>query len=672
MRRSLLLLVLAGAIPIVALGGTFGALTLQNERRAVEAQSRAHAKFLAALVDMTLRSNLEAVAMVAQSPALDGARLDEPRFRTLAARIRRYQPDWHSISIATAAGERLIDLPAPPGPAPRGRVAEPASLARAVATGRPQIGVVVADTGGARQFAVRAPVEAVGGPRLVVSALIPAAHLEQLLRAEALPAGWTASVIDAAGTATTVPHAPARARGAGPAPVEVWAPVAAARWSVKITTPAQAFTAPLRNAVLLLVAAALLCLLLLALLARMLWVELRQLRRQEEAQRHGQRMEALGRLTGGVAHDVNNLLTPIMVGLDLIRRRAADPRVTALVDAALASAERARLLVSRLLSFSRQQPLSPAPVELGALLDGMADLIEKSLTPAIALTVTVTPRPCGAVADPAQLELAILNLLINARDAMPAGGAVTVSVAPAAPGDAAGLAPGRYVAVTVSDTGQGMDAATLAQAVDPFFTTKPVDKGTGLGLSMVHGFAAQSGGALRLASAPGAGTRATILLPATDAPPLARAPAAPPVAPPATPVAAPGVAAAPAARARILLVDDDARVRTAIAEALTEHGHPLAEVGSVAEALAVLEGDDAIELVVTDLLMPDRPGTELVRIARARWPGVALLLVTGHAPDDVDLPADLAVLRKPFRRADLLAAVAAALAGAGRARPMIP
>jgi signal transduction histidine kinase/CheY-like chemotaxis protein len=520
---------------------------------------------------------------------------------------------------------------------------------------------VVADTGGVRQFAVRAPVEAVGGPRLVVSALIPAAHLEQLLRAEALPAGWTASVIDAAGTATTVPHAPARARGAGPAPVEVWAPVAAARWSVKITTPAQAFTAPLRNAVLLLVGAALLCLLLLALLARMLWVELRQLRRQEEAQRHGQRMEALGRLTGGVAHDVNNLLTPIMVGLDLIRRRAADPRVTALVDAALASAERARLLVSRLLSFSRQQPLSPARVELGALLDGMADLIEKSLTPAIALTVTVTPRPCGAVADPAQLELAILNLLINARDAMPAGGAVTVSVAPAAPGDAAGLAPGRYVAVTVSDTGQGMDAATLAQAVDPFFTTKPVDKGTGLGLSMVHGFAAQSGGALRLASAPGAGTRATILLPATDAPPLARAPAAP--------VAAPAVAAA---RARILLVDDDARVRTAIAEALTEHGHPLAEVGSVAEALAVLEGDDAIELVVTDLLMPDRPGTELVRIARARWPGVALLLVTGHAPDDVDLPADLAVLRKPFRRADLLAAVAAALAGAGRARPMIP
>ena len=645
MRRSLALLVLAGVIPIVALGGTFGALTLRSEREAVAARGRTDANLAAALVSQTLGSNVAAVEMVAQSPALDGPAPDVARFATLAHRILVNQRDWHAIVLADAEGHVVFST------APTGAAVtllpglDAAALRRLRDPGEPQVGTFSDASDGARVFPVAAPVERAGQVRYIVAALVPAARLERLLCVEPLAPGWTASIITAAGPALLVPRGSAPMIHTNPRPVELWMPVRGARWSIRITAPAQAFLVPVRRAILLLLAAAALCILLLGLLARLLAVELRQLRRRDASELQRQRMETLGRLTGGVAHDFNNLLTPIMISLEQLRRRAADAgdaASTRHVDVATAGAERARVLVSRLLAFSRQQQLSPEPVDLAALIDGLMDLIEKSLTPAITMTVAVAPERCAAEADRGQLELAILNLVINARDAMPDGGELRLSVARAEPRHIAGLAAADYVAITVSDTGSGMDAATIAHAIDPFFTTKPIGKGTGLGLSMVDGFASQSGGAFVLESEPGRGTSARIVLPCS-----ARAP-----------VAAPLAAAATNTRAlTILLVDDDVRVRRASAEVLAGAGHAVIEAVDVDEALALLARREPVDVVVTDFIMPGRSGAELVEQLRAEWPGVAVLMVTGHVEDDGALPHGVELLRKPYRGATLLAAV---------------
>ncbi|WP_277981460.1 ATP-binding protein [Sphingomonas phyllosphaerae] len=651
MRRSLALLVLAGVIPIVALGGTFGALTLRSEREAVAARGRTDANLAAALVSQTLRSNVAAVAMVAQSPALDGAAPDMTRFATLARRILANQRDWHAITLTDTQG-RVVFSTAPAGAAAMPLAGlDAAALRRLRERGEPQIGTFSAVSDGARVFPVAVPLGRVGQVRYVVAALVPAARLERLLRVEPLAPGWTASIITDAGSALIVPRAAAPLIHTDPRPVELWMPVSGARWSIRITAPAQAFLVPVRRAVLLLLAAAALCVLLLGLLARLLAVELRQQRQRSASELQRQRMETLGRLTGGVAHDFNNLLTPIMISLEQLRRHAADATSTRHVDVAMAGAERARLLVSRLLAFSRQQQLSPEPVELAALIDGLMDLIEKSLTSAITMTVTVAPELRAAEADRGQLELAILNLVINARDAMPDGGALRLSVAPAEPRHVAGLAAGDYVAITVSDTGSGMDAATIARAIDPFFTTKPIGKGTGLGLSMVDGFASQSGGAFLLESEPGRGTSARIVLPCS-----ARAAVAAPLA----------AVAAGTSALTILLVDDDLRVRRATAEVLAQAGHTVIEAADVDEALGLLSSRGAVDVVVTDFIMPGRSGAELIEQLRADWPRVAVLMVTGHVEDDGVLPDGVELLRKPYRGATLLAAVEQAVRQRGR------
>ena len=656
MRRSLALLILAGIIPIVALGGTFGAVTLRNEREAIIARGRTAANLASTLLSLTVRSNVEAVKMVAQSPTLDGAEPDIARFTTLARRILANQRDWRAVALAQADGRLLFStLPPAERPSVLGGL-DAAALRRLRATGQPQVGAITTAPSGERFMTVLAPVGPAGKVRLVVSALIPVTRIEGLLRVEPLASGWTASIVTRAGVAVIVPADGRNAVSIDPRPVEMWMPVAGTKWSVRITAPAQAFLAPVRHAALLLLSAATLCILLLMLLARMLALELRQERNREASELQRQRMEALGRLTGGVAHDFNNLLTPIMISLDLIGHRNVDVGLVRHLDAAIAGVERARMLVSRLLSFSRQQQLSPEAVELRALIDGLMDLIEKSLTPAIKVAVEVEPGLCAAEADRGQLELAILNLVINARDAMPSGGRLEITARPVADSDKPRSGPGDFVAITISDTGMGMDGSTIANAVEPFFTTKPVGKGTGLGLSMVDGFASQSGGAFVLDSEYAKGTRASIILPCSSA------------RPPTPPAARTDVGAE---QLRILLVDDDDRVRRASAEVLTEAGHTVVEAADVDLALAVLVDAVDIDLVVTDFIMPGRSGAELVEALRVAWPRVAVLMVTGHVDDDSGLPSDLDLLRKPFRSAALLKAVDDAIRRS-RARLPVP
>ncbi len=297
-------------------------------------------------------------------------------------------------------------------------------------------------------------------------------------------------------------------------------------------------------------------------------------RQAEEALRQSQKLEAIGQLTGGIAHDFNNLLTPIVGGLELIQRRLnGDEKTARLISGAIQSADRARLLVQRLLAFARRQHLDPRAVDVRELVAGLADLVGRSLGPAIEIRIEMDPHLPPANVDANQLELALLNLAVNSRDAMPGGGtlsiaakAVTVSSRGCEGGGS--LAPGPYVCLSVSDTGTGMSPETLARAVEPFFSTKEVGKGTGLGLSMVHGLAAQLGGQLTLESAPGAGTNATLWLPASNAAPRLEG-------------ASSFLGHAPISRQlSILLVDDEELVRSGTAAMLEVMGHRVVQVPS--------------------------------------------------------------------------------------------
>ncbi len=368
----------------------------------------------------------------------------------------------------------------------------------------------------------------------------------------------------------------------------------------------------------------------------------------EEALRQSQKMEAMGQLTGGVAHDFNNLLTPILGSLDMLQRRGiGSEREQKLVAGALQSAERARTLVQRLLAFARRQPLQPTPIHLGRLVTEMAELLSSTIGPQIALSLDIADDLPAALAEANQLEMALLNLVVNARDAMPSGGTIRISVSAqkVASPHRAQLKPGNYIRLSVADTGTGMDRATLGRAIEPFFSTKGLGRGTGLGLSMVHGLASQLGGSMTISSQPGVGTNVEIWLPTATA---AEAPSKSEdrVEPTAT----------NAARRTILLVDDEDLVRTATAEMLMDLGFQVIEANSAKQALGLLEGGLIPDFLVTDHLMPGMTGTELAREVRTRGLPTKLLLVSGYA-DLEGLDPDVPRLPKPFRRTDLEASL---------------
>jgi PAS domain S-box-containing protein len=340
-----------------------------------------------------------------------------------------------------------------------------------------------------------------------------------------------------------------------------------------------------------------------------------ELAEAQDALRQAQKMEAMGQLTGGVAHDVNNLLSPIVGGLDLVQRKGlGGEREQRLIAGALASAERVRVLVQRLLAFARRQPLQPQPVDVGALVAGMADLLASTSGPQIKIAVQAADDLPAAIADPNQLEMAILNLAVNARDAMPDGGKLTISARPLRldSGLPSGPGPGNYVRLVVADTGTGMDADTLKRAVEPFFSTKGIGKGTGLGLSMAHGLAAQLGGALTIDSKPGLGTSVELWLPATERSDKSI-----------TEVGKPDAIVAGGGTA--LLVDDEELVRSSTADMLTDLGYTVAEAVSAEEALRLIDAGLQPDVVVTDHLMPGMTGTALAHELRERLPGTPTL-----------------------------------------------
>ncbi|WP_435593902.1 ATP-binding protein [Sphingobium phenoxybenzoativorans] len=369
-----------------------------------------------------------------------------------------------------------------------------------------------------------------------------------------------------------------------------------------------------------------------------------------EALRQSQKMEAMGQLTGGVAHDFNNLLTPIVGSLDLLQRKGiGTEREQRLIAGAAQSAERARVLVQRLLAFARRQPLQSVAVDIAQLVAGMGDLVESTTGPQIKVVVDAAGDLPSAKADPNQLEMALLNLSVNARDAMPDGGTLHISATAESVGahHRPGLSRGDYIRISVADTGSGMDEVTLARAIEPFFSTKGIGKGTGLGLSMVHGLASQLGGGLSIQSRPGMGTNIELWLPISDTR--------------VEEVTDHQHAAATAAHQGVaLLVDDEELVRMSTADMLTELGYAIIEASSAEEAIRILEGGAPIDIVVTDHLMPGMTGTDLARHLQSAQPELPILLVSGYAELE-GIDAKLPRLTKPFRKGELAATLTSLL-----------
>jgi len=368
-----------------------------------------------------------------------------------------------------------------------------------------------------------------------------------------------------------------------------------------------------------------------------------------------QKMDAIGQLTGGIAHDFNNLLMAILGSLELVGKRLPeDPRVAPLIDNAIQAAQRGTALTQRMLAFARRQDLDLEPVDVPTLVRGMTDLLQRSLGPSIPIE-TRFPLLLGPVhADANQLEMALLNLVLNARDAMPDGGAIVIAAReenmPA--GSMDGLKPGRYVCLSVSDTGEGMDKATLARAMEPFFTTKGVGRGTGLGLSMVHGMTEQSGGRFVLKSRMNEGTTAELWLP------LAKAARVPRETERASKEATP-----PTRPLLVLAVDDDGLVLMNTTLMLEELGHTVLEAGSAKQALDILRREPTVDLVITDHAMPHMTGVQLAATIREERPDLPIILATGYAELPPGSETDLPKLAKPFRQRDLMQAVAAVFPG---------
>jgi signal transduction histidine kinase len=382
------------------------------------------------------------------------------------------------------------------------------------------------------------------------------------------------------------------------------------------------------------------------------------------AQVHEMRkVESLGQLTGGVAHDFNNLLMAVLGNLELVRKFLPDdPKIRRLIDGAIQGAERGATLTKRMLAFARRQELKPETVDIPNLVDSMVEMLRRSLGPGVQITTEFEADLPPTRVDPNQLELALLNLGLNARDAMPLGGKLTISAhrERIAAGDVPGLDPGEYVCITERDTGEGMDEVTLKRATEPFFTTKGAGRGTGLGLSMVDGLVAQSGGAMRITSQPSGGTTVELWLPVSQAEQAERPRSAAPM-----PVEE-------SRCCRVLVVDDDPIVLAGTAAMLEDLGHVATEVESAESALQLLQADASIDLVLTDHAMPGMTGTELAKRIRREWPELPVVIATGYAELPGELDSGVPRLSKPYRQQDLAAMVTRLIGEQPTARPPLP
>lgn len=384
-----------------------------------------------------------------------------------------------------------------------------------------------------------------------------------------------------------------------------------------------------------------------------------ELDRAREALFQSQKTEAIGKLTGGVAHDFNNLLMVIQSCLDMVELKLPqESPLHRLVHNAQSAVQRGSALTQRMLAFARKQELRVAPVDIAELVANMTELLRRSLGPRVDISTTFPAALRSVKTDANQLELALMNLAVNARDAMPDGGNLVITARNVTidATHSTRLAPGEYVCLSVTDEGEGMDEETLAKATEPFFTTKGVGKGTGLGLSMVHGLVEQSGGRLVIKSSKGFGTRVEMWLPTVHPAPADHVNETV-----AMPMPASVKHVSSPCRLHILIVDDDPLVRNATGAVLQDLGHRVTEVESAEEALPVLETRPDIDILITDHAMPGMTGAQLIGEVNIRWPALPVVLATGYAEIPGDLSDGATRLSKPYDRLGLVNAIAKAM-----------
>ena len=669
-RRSLVALGVAAMLPTIAFIAVamFYILRAERDRVASEALARAHA--VINLIDARLQRDAAALSVLANSTYLDIE--DWPELLRRVQRVRKSNPEWEAVVlIDVTRGREVFDTRATQ---PNTLAAERLNTWQEIAQrDAPSVGNIEGDPPLAWVYV---PARGSGEVRYVLAAGIDPHVFQGILVAHGQRNGTSAIVDRRAHFVARTLHYEARLgkpathfvrdamrdatsgvyRGRtyeGLKNYTAFETSLWSGWSAHLALPSTLIDTPTSWSFVVAGLAGLGSLALGAALVTLVLRDMAERRRAEETLRQSQKMEAIGQLTGGIAHDFNNLLTAVIGNLDMIRNRTSgNERLQRMADNALEAARRGAKLASQLLAFSRSQRMTIGTVDLQAALRGMSDLMTQSLGPTISLVVHIDEDARFVVSDAHQLELALLNLAVNARDAMPHGGSVSITAQRAQVVDKH-LPRGDYVTVSVRDTGAGMSEEVRQRAIEPFFTTKPVGQGTGLGLSQVYGVMRESGGSMSIDSELGAGTTVRLTLRRASRPNDLAISAEPP----------PTVPAARAAAARVLIVDDDRLVRRFMCESLRSLGYEVTDVEAGPAALARLRAGLHVDLLLVDFAMPGMNGAEVARAARDILPGIRVLVVSGYA-DSAALEAALGStqqLRKPFDLTELGAAVAAAL-----------
>ncbi|MBI3514349.1 MAG: response regulator [Proteobacteria bacterium] len=676
LRLSLVILFVAVLLPILIFATVQALIATRQERETFESNTQGRVKQVIEELDRQLYGEIKVLQILSYSELLDTASL--ARFYEQTQRVVATEPNITHILLAEpGTGRQLFTTLRPFGTQLPNLIARD-RLTEAVSTRRPVISGILAQGSVTRKPLVSVWVPVVRDDHSVpygLAAVFDVNSLKRLLLADNIPNSWTGTLLDRAGLVIVSTRGPEELIGtAAPAGmrealasgqlegiysgalvdgVETITPYYTSRlsgWSVHYAVPRDEIEGPLLRSSLITFGTGGLSVLAALLLAGLVARDIAQRRRAEQTLEESQRLEIVGRMTGGMAHDFNNLLTVILGNLEIAAKRVkADARATQALQVALGAVERGSHLIQQLLAFARRQPLQPRAVAVNALVRKMMPLIKQAIGSQIEQTYRLEGSPDWCLVDPAQLESALLNLAINARDAMPNGGKLTVrtrsvEVDRAAP----------QIEIAVADTGVGMAPDVVDKAFQPFFTTKEIGKGTGLGLSQVYGFIQQSGGKVAIESKIGAGTTVILRLPAAAEAAVAETMA--------------GITYAVAGATRVvLLVDDEADVRATIAATLREHDYEVLEAVDGSAAIDRLMSGGPIDLVICDVAMPGGVnGVEVAREARRLRPAVKVLLISGDPSAAVDSAAgapEFPRLSKPFRQADLMRELGAMLAG---------
>jgi signal transduction histidine kinase len=646
---------------------------LRVERERVTNATIAQSEYVMALADTQLQRHLAALDVLSSSIYFETK--DWGEFYWRVQRLLAVNPLWDSIVLIDMQQQaEIFDLRRPFGEPVPVAEAHQSNVQRVVSQGQMIVGDIESHEHPIIWLYV--PVRLENKVAYVISAGLRPRVFQDLLLAYAAP-GSTAAIVDADGdfVARTVAYTE---RVGTPATQYVRDAISSGRgglyrgttyegvknytayhvspisgWSTHLAVASGSIDTPARWSFVAAGIAALAGLVLGAFLVVLVLRDMSERRRAEEMLRQSQKMEAIGQLTGGIAHDFNNLLTAIIGNLDMIRTRSSgNERMQRMADNALEAARKGAKLSSQLLAFSRSQRMDIGPVDLLQMLNGMSGLLTQSVGPSVHVDIRIRDDARHAISDANQLELAVLNLAVNARDAMAGGGTLIVRSQRVAVAEGH-LKPGDYVELSVQDTGSGMTEETRRRAIEPFFTTKPTGQGTGLGLSQVYGVARESGGTLLIDSEPGRGTTVRIILPASE----------PPQAPVDSQSQAPRAAQGPSEQVRVLVVDDDRLVRRFMSDSLRNLKYDVTDVENGEQALECLEREH-FDMLVADFAMPGMNGAEVARAAKARQPGIKVLMVSGYADSDAVEAAlgSARQLRKPFDGAELGAAVADTLA----------